>query len=158
MEASGTRAMEGSPAARLPEADSLPDGFVESLAADQVPPPSSGPVVDDPPRTDLDSDRTAASIPDVGETLGAPSLSTSAVAAGEVLDASSAADALGASFWTPLWSRSGLRSGKDPPTTQQVIPPYFSLDYFSVSVELPDLCLVLSAFVRVKIQGKCRNF
>jgi hypothetical protein len=94
MEASGTRAMEGSPAARLPEADSLPDGFVDSIAADQALPPSSGPAVDDPPRTDLDSDRTAASVHDVGETLGAPSLSASAVAAGEVLDASSAADAL----------------------------------------------------------------
>lgn len=94
MEASGSRAMESSPATRLPEADSLPDGFVESCTADQVPPPSSGPVMDAPPRTAVD--RPAASVSDVGETLGAPSLPTSAVAAGEVLNASSAADALGA--------------------------------------------------------------
>ncbi|TVU47455.1 hypothetical protein EJB05_07058 [Eragrostis curvula] len=96
MEASGERAMEGSPATCLPEADSLPDGFVESFAADQAPPPSSGPVVDDPPPTALDYDRPAASVPGPEETLGAPSLPASAVSAGEVLDASSAADALGA--------------------------------------------------------------
>jgi hypothetical protein len=95
MEGSSTRAMEGLPATRLPEADSLPDGFVESFAADQAPPPSSDLAVDDAPRTALDSNRTAASVPDVGETLGASSLTTSAVAAGEVLDASSAAGALG---------------------------------------------------------------
>ncbi|KAL6649730.1 hypothetical protein ACP70R_013954 [Stipagrostis hirtigluma subsp. patula] len=84
-----TGAMEGSPATCLPEADSLPDGFVESSAADQAPPPSSAPVADDTPRTALDTDRPAASVIGGEETLGAPSLP-----AGETLVASSAADAL----------------------------------------------------------------
>ncbi|EMS54488.1 hypothetical protein TRIUR3_06938 [Triticum urartu] len=35
--------MEGSPATRLPEADALPDGFVESSSADQAQPVSSAP-------------------------------------------------------------------------------------------------------------------
>ncbi|GJN08199.1 hypothetical protein PR202_ga26093 [Eleusine coracana subsp. coracana] len=95
MEASGSRATEGSPATRLPEADSLPDGFVDSFAADQALPLSSSPVANDLPRTAVDSDRPAASVSDVGETLGAPSSRTSGVASGEILDASSAADALG---------------------------------------------------------------
>ncbi|XP_062215951.1 uncharacterized protein LOC133916338 [Phragmites australis] len=83
--------MEGSPATRLPEADSLPDGFVESSAADQAPPPSPAPIADDPPHTALDSDLHPAILPGGGETLGALSLPA---AVGEALDASSAADAL----------------------------------------------------------------
>ncbi|KAL6644873.1 hypothetical protein ACP70R_016481 [Stipagrostis hirtigluma subsp. patula] len=84
-----TGAMEGSPATCLPEADSLPDGFVESSAADQAPPPSSAPVADDTPGTPLDTDRPAASVIGGEETLGASSLP-----AGETIVASSAADAL----------------------------------------------------------------
>ncbi|RCV45295.1 hypothetical protein SEVIR_9G446300v4 [Setaria viridis] len=78
--------MEGSPATRLPEADSLPDGFVESSGADTASPPSPAPVADDPPLAALDSDRPAATNPGGGETLGDPSLPAPAVE-----DASSAA-------------------------------------------------------------------
>ncbi|OEL37056.1 RNA pseudouridine synthase 5, partial [Dichanthelium oligosanthes] len=86
---SGTRAMEGSPATRLPEANSLPDGFVESSGADTACPPSPAPVADDPPHAALDSDRPAATNPgggSRGETLGDPSLP-----APTVVDASSVA-------------------------------------------------------------------
>ena len=83
--------MEGSPATRLPEADSLPDGFVESSAADQVAPPSPAPEAVDPSQTALDTDRPAVSVPDGGDTLGAPSLPVPA--SGEALDASTAASA-----------------------------------------------------------------
>ncbi|CAN6289786.1 unnamed protein product [Urochloa humidicola] len=71
--------MEGSPATRLPEADSLPDGFVESSGADTASPPPSAPVADDPPRAALDSDRPAATNPGDGETLGDPSLPAPAI-------------------------------------------------------------------------------
>ncbi|KAL6901881.1 hypothetical protein ACP4OV_004757 [Aristida adscensionis] len=82
--------MENSPpGTNLPEADSLPDGFVESSASDQAPPPYSAPVADEPPRAALDSDRPADGVAGGGETLDASSLS-----AVEAADASSAADAL----------------------------------------------------------------
>lgn len=82
--------MEGSPATHLPEADSLPDGFVESSGADKPSPPSPAPVADNPPHAALDSDRPADTSPDGGETLGDPSLPAPAVG-----DASSvAAEAL----------------------------------------------------------------
>ncbi|CAN6295479.1 unnamed protein product [Urochloa humidicola] len=71
--------MEGSPATRLPEADSLPDGFVESSGADTSSPPPPAPVADDPPHAALDSDRPAATNPGDGETLGDPSLPAPAV-------------------------------------------------------------------------------
>uniref|UniRef100_A0A0D9VST6 Alpha-taxilin n=1 Tax=Leersia perrieri TaxID=77586 RepID=A0A0D9VST6_9ORYZ len=87
--------MEGSPATRLPEADSLPDGFVESSAADQAPPPADAA---DPPSRSLGVDQAApAAAAPVdgsigGETLGATS--TPASVSQETLDAYSAADAL----------------------------------------------------------------
>ncbi|XP_006649900.1 beta-taxilin isoform X2 [Oryza brachyantha] len=87
--------MEGSPATRLPEADSLPDGFVESSAADQAPSPAEA---GDSPSHSLGPDQAAATVGRVGggdETLGAPSTPDS-VAAEErdALDVYSAADAL----------------------------------------------------------------
>lgn len=87
MRRSGTRAMEGSPATRLPEADSLPDGFVESSGADAASPPSPAPVADDPSHAALDPDRPADTSPGGGETLGDPSPPAPAVE-----DASSVAD------------------------------------------------------------------
>jgi hypothetical protein len=85
-------AMEGSPATRLPEADSLPDGFVESSGADTASPPSPAPVADDTTHAALDSDRAAATNPGGGETLGDPSLPAPVVedvssAASEALEA-----------------------------------------------------------------------
>ncbi|KAJ1297623.1 hypothetical protein BS78_01G390900 [Paspalum vaginatum] len=73
--------MEGSPATRLPETDSLPDGFVESSGADTASPPSPALVADDPrpPHAALDSDRPGSTNPGGGETLGDPSLSAPAV-------------------------------------------------------------------------------
>ncbi|KAF8718650.1 hypothetical protein HU200_024949 [Digitaria exilis] len=71
--------MEGSPATRLPEADSLPDGFVESSGADTASPPSPAPAADDPPHAALDSDRPADTSPGCEETLGDPSLPAPAV-------------------------------------------------------------------------------
>uniref|UniRef100_A0A0E0KCC2 Alpha-taxilin n=1 Tax=Oryza punctata TaxID=4537 RepID=A0A0E0KCC2_ORYPU len=83
--------MEGSPATRLPEADSLPDGFVESSAADQAPPPADA---GDPASRSLGLDQADATVGGGGdETLGAPP-STLASVAQETLDAYSAADAL----------------------------------------------------------------
>ncbi|KAL5209881.1 hypothetical protein ABZP36_005504 [Zizania latifolia] len=82
--------MEGSPATRLPEADSLPDGFVESSSADHAAPPTGAA---DPPSHSLGLDQAAAAASGGGEeTLGASSTPTSA--AKEILDAYSAADAL----------------------------------------------------------------
>ncbi|PAN21456.1 hypothetical protein PAHAL_3G467900 [Panicum hallii] len=78
--------MEGSPATRLPEADSLPDGFVESSGACTASPPSPAPTSEDPPHVTLDSGRPAATSPGGRETLGDPSLP-----APTVEDASSAA-------------------------------------------------------------------
>lgn len=86
--------MEGSPATRLPETDSLPDGFVESSGAHTASPPSTAPVIDDPSHAALDLDRPGATNPGGGETLGDPSLpaptveddSSVASAAAESLD------------------------------------------------------------------------
>lgn len=85
--------MEGSPATRLPEADSLPDGFVESSAADQAPPPPAD--AGDPASRSLGLDQADATVGGGGgdETLGAPP-STLASVAQDTLDAYSAADAL----------------------------------------------------------------
>ncbi|KAG8096424.1 hypothetical protein GUJ93_ZPchr0013g36702 [Zizania palustris] len=80
--------MEGSPATRLPEADSLPDGFVESYSADHAAPPTGA---EDHPSHSLGLDQAAAA-GGSEETLGASSTPTSA--AKEILDAYSAADAL----------------------------------------------------------------
>lgn len=65
--------MEGSPATRLPEADALPDGFVESSSADQAPPISSAPAAGDPLHPALGPDHEGAACADADETLGAPS-------------------------------------------------------------------------------------
>ncbi|KAG2621538.1 beta-taxilin-like isoform X2 [Panicum virgatum] len=78
--------MEGSPATRLPEADSLPDGFVESSGACTASPPSPAPTSEDPPHVTLNSDCPAATGPGGRQTLGDPSLPTPTVE-----DASSAA-------------------------------------------------------------------
>jgi len=77
--------MEGSPVTRLPEANSLPDGFVpdvESSGTDAAS-PSSAPIADDA----LDSDSPAATNPGGEETLSDPSLPASAspAAAAEAL-------------------------------------------------------------------------
>ncbi|KAL5217822.1 hypothetical protein ABZP36_018506 [Zizania latifolia] len=84
--------MEDSPATRLPEVDSLPDGFVESSAADHAAPPTGA--CDPPSHYSLGLDHAAATASGGGgdETLGAPS--TPASAAEETVDAYSAADAL----------------------------------------------------------------
>ncbi|KAF0899895.1 hypothetical protein E2562_025135 [Oryza meyeriana var. granulata] len=85
--------MEGSPATRLPEADSLPDGFVESSAADHAHPPADA---GDPPSHSLALDQYAATGGggDGGETLGAPSTPASVAEEREALDIYSTADAL----------------------------------------------------------------
>ncbi|WVZ56567.1 hypothetical protein U9M48_007074 [Paspalum notatum var. saurae] len=85
--------MEASPATRLPETDSLPDGFVESSGADTASPPSPAPVVDDPPHAALDSDRPGSTNPGGGETLGDPSLSAPAVEDASAVAAAAAAAA-----------------------------------------------------------------
>ncbi|KAG8063876.1 hypothetical protein GUJ93_ZPchr0003g18398 [Zizania palustris] len=90
--------MEDSPATRLPEVDSLPDGFVESSAADHehVVPPTGA--CDPPSHYSLGLEHAAATAAGGGgggggdETLDAPS--TPASAAEETMDAYSAADAL----------------------------------------------------------------
>ena len=71
--------MEGSPATRLPEADSLPDGFVESSGACTASPPSPAPTSEDPPHVTLNSDCPAATGPGGRQTLGDPSLPTPTV-------------------------------------------------------------------------------
>jgi hypothetical protein len=79
--------MEGSPATRLPEADALPDGFVESSSADQAPPNSSAPAVaGDYPHPALGPDHEAASFAGGGETLGVPSSPSDAAHALQSLD------------------------------------------------------------------------
>ncbi|VAH89763.1 alpha-taxilin-like [Triticum dicoccoides] len=67
--------MEGSPATRLPEADALPDGFVESSSADQAQPVSSAPApaAADPLHPALGPDHEGAACADGEETLGSPS-------------------------------------------------------------------------------------
>ncbi|KAM0860039.1 hypothetical protein ACQ4PT_046793 [Festuca glaucescens] len=52
--------MEVSPATRLPEADALPDGFVESSSADQAPHVSSAPAAGNSPHPALVPDHEAA--------------------------------------------------------------------------------------------------
>ncbi|PWZ55927.1 Alpha-taxilin [Zea mays] len=82
--------MEGSPVARLPEANSLPDGFVhddESSDTDAAP-PSSAPIVDDA----IDSDSPDATNPGGEETLSDPSLPASTA---EDASSAAAAEALG---------------------------------------------------------------
>uniref|UniRef100_A0A453IBA5 Uncharacterized protein n=2 Tax=Aegilops tauschii subsp. strangulata TaxID=200361 RepID=A0A453IBA5_AEGTS len=66
--------MEGSPATCLPEADALPDGFVESSSADQAQPVSSAPAsaAGDPLHPALGPDHEGAARADGEETLGAP--------------------------------------------------------------------------------------
>lgn len=66
--------MEASPATRLPEADALPDGFVESSSADQAPPTSSAPApaaAGGSPHPALGPDHEAATVDNGSETLGA---------------------------------------------------------------------------------------
>ncbi|VAH35127.1 unnamed protein product [Triticum turgidum subsp. durum] len=67
--------MEGSPATRLPEADALPDGFVESSSADQAQPVSSAPAsaAAGPLHPALGPDHEGAARADGEQTLGAPS-------------------------------------------------------------------------------------
>ncbi|XP_066384416.1 uncharacterized protein [Miscanthus floridulus] len=82
--------MEGSPVTRLPEANSLPDGFVpdvESSGTDATS-PSSAPIADDA----LDSDIPAATNPGGEETLSDPSLPASTA---EDASSAAAAEALG---------------------------------------------------------------
>jgi len=71
--------MEGSPAKRLPEADSLPDGFVESSGVCMASTPSPAPASEDPPHVTLDSDCPPATSPGDRETLGYPSIPTPTV-------------------------------------------------------------------------------
>lgn len=76
--------------ARLPEANSLPDGFVhddESSDTDAAP-PSSAPIVDDA----IDSDSPDATNPGGEETLSDPSLPASTA---EDASSAAAAEALG---------------------------------------------------------------
>lgn len=73
--------MEASPATRLPEADALPDGFVESSSADQAPRTSSAPApaaAAGSPHPALGPDHEAATVDSGSETLGALSSSSSA--------------------------------------------------------------------------------
>jgi hypothetical protein len=66
--------MEASPATRLPEADALPDGFVESSSADQAPPTSSAPApaaAAGSPHPALGPDHEAATVDSGSETLAA---------------------------------------------------------------------------------------
>ncbi|XP_047090228.1 alpha-taxilin-like [Lolium rigidum] len=72
--------MEASPATRLPEADALPDGFVESSSADQAPPTSSAPApaAAGSPHPALGPDHEAATADNGSETLGALSSSSTA--------------------------------------------------------------------------------
>lgn len=71
--------MEASPATRLPEADALPDGFVESSSADQAPPTSSAPAAAaGSPHPALGPDHEAATADSGSETLGALSSSSAA--------------------------------------------------------------------------------
>ena len=74
--------MEGSPATRLPEADALPDGFVESSSADQAQPVSSAPAsaAGDPLHPALGPDHEGAARADGEQTLGAPSTPADAAA------------------------------------------------------------------------------
>ncbi|XP_044981908.1 beta-taxilin [Hordeum vulgare subsp. vulgare] len=65
--------MEGSPATRLPEADALPDGFVESSSADQAQAVSSAPAAGDPLHPALGPDHEGAARAGGEETLAAPS-------------------------------------------------------------------------------------
>ncbi|KQK22181.1 alpha-taxilin isoform X1 [Brachypodium distachyon] len=65
--------MEGSPATGLPEADALPDGFVESSSADQTPPLSSAPAARDSAHPALGPDHETATVANGEETLGTPS-------------------------------------------------------------------------------------
>uniref|UniRef100_A0ACD5YGS3 Uncharacterized protein n=1 Tax=Avena sativa TaxID=4498 RepID=A0ACD5YGS3_AVESA len=78
--------MEASPATRLPEADALPDGFVDSPSSDQAPPVSSAPAAGDSPHPALGPDHEAATVPDAGQTLGAPSGTSTAADALRGLD------------------------------------------------------------------------
>lgn len=83
--------MEGSPVTRLPEVNSLPDGFVpdvESSGTDAAS-PSSAPIADDA----LDSDIPAATNPGGEETLSDPSLPAST--AEDASSTAAAAEALG---------------------------------------------------------------
>jgi hypothetical protein len=82
--------MEGSPVTRLPEANSLPDGFVpdsESPGTDATF-PFSAPIVDDA----LNSDIPAATNPGGEETLNDPPLPASSA---EDASSAAAAEALG---------------------------------------------------------------
>ena len=78
--------MEASPATRLPEADALPDGFVESSSADQAPLISSAPAAGDSPHPALGPDHEAATVDNGSETLDAPSTSSTAADALRSLD------------------------------------------------------------------------
>ncbi|CAM0872661.1 unnamed protein product [Alopecurus aequalis] len=78
--------MEASPATRLPEADALPDGFVESSSSDQAPTISSAPATGDPPHPALGPEHEAATADNRSETLGAPSTSSTATDALRGLD------------------------------------------------------------------------